>query len=83
MEQLYQEDPDPSSDWSAVEGADEEDASGPVEASAYFVEPDDDITQMYLNEIGHQRLLTPKEEHALACRAKEGDQQARQAMIEH
>ncbi|MDA8093638.1 MAG: RNA polymerase sigma factor RpoS, partial [Betaproteobacteria bacterium] len=42
-----------------------------------------DITQMYLNEIGHQRLLTPKEEHALACRAKEGDQQARQAMIEH
>ncbi len=78
MEEVYQE------DLAAREDPESPEAAGAVdEVAAYFVEPEADITQMYLNEIGHQRLLTPKEEHALACRAQEGDQEARQAMIEH
>ncbi len=42
----------------------------------------DDITQLYLNEIGASRLLTPEEETAIARAVRGGDFAARQRMIE-
>lgn len=42
-----------------------------------------DVTQMYLNEIGHNALLSPTEERRLAELTKAGDFDARQKMIEH
>ncbi|MCK9984337.1 MAG: RNA polymerase nonessential primary-like sigma factor [Azoarcus sp.] len=41
-----------------------------------------DVTQIYLNEIGANPLLTAEEEAALARRVRVGDFQARQTMIE-
>lgn len=41
-----------------------------------------DVTQIYLNEIGANPLLTAQEEVALARRVREGDFDARQVMIE-
>jgi len=41
-----------------------------------------DVTQLYLNEIGQNPLLTPPEELRLARLSKQGDFQARQTMIE-
>ncbi|NMF90528.1 RNA polymerase sigma factor RpoS [Aromatoleum petrolei] len=41
-----------------------------------------DVTQIYLNEIGANPLLTADEEAALARRVRTGDFQARQTMIE-
>lgn len=42
-----------------------------------------DVTQIYLNDIGNNALLTPAEEVALARRVVQGDFAARQKMIEH
>ena len=42
-----------------------------------------DVTQLYLNEIGREALLTPDEERDLAFRVRQGDFAARQMMIEH
>lgn len=42
-----------------------------------------DVTQIYLNDIGHNALLTPQEELALARRVVNGEFEARQKMIEH
>jgi RNA polymerase nonessential primary-like sigma factor len=42
-----------------------------------------DVTQLYLNEIGKEGLLTPEQELDLATRARTGDFDARQKMIEH
>jgi RNA polymerase nonessential primary-like sigma factor len=42
-----------------------------------------DVTQLYLNEIGHNALLSPEEELRYARLAKQGDFDARQKMIEH
>ena len=47
------------------------------------LEPQTDVTQIYLNEIGQNALLTPKQEFELATLVKQGDFQARQKMIEH
>ena len=47
------------------------------------LDPQTDVTQIYLNEIGQNALLTPQQEFALASRVKQGDFQARQKMIEH
>ncbi|GAA5170331.1 RNA polymerase sigma factor RpoS [Viridibacterium curvum] len=41
-----------------------------------------DVTQIYLNEIGLNPLLTAEEEAALARRVRQGDFEARQKMIE-
>ncbi len=41
-----------------------------------------DVTQTYLAEIGHNRLLTASEELALARRVRQGDFPSRQKMIE-
>lgn len=42
-----------------------------------------DVTQIYLNQIGQSPLLTPQEEKELARRVVQGDFDARQKMIEH
>ncbi len=42
-----------------------------------------DATQLYLNEIGQNALLTAAEERALAFKVQAGDFPARQKMIEH
>ena len=42
-----------------------------------------DVTQLYLNEIGAKPLLTPAEEAATARAMRAGDFSARQKMIEH
>lgn len=42
-----------------------------------------DVTQLYLNEIGAKPLLTPAEEAATARAMRAGDFPARQKMIEH
>jgi len=42
-----------------------------------------DVTQIYLNEIGANPLLTPEQELAFSRRARQGDAVARQKMIEH
>lgn len=42
-----------------------------------------DVTQLYLNEIGANRLLTAEEEVSLSRRMKQGEFHARQKMIEH
>lgn len=49
------------------------------------VEPEffNDATQIYLNEIGANPLLTPEQELALARLSRKGDDVARQKMIEH
>ena len=42
-----------------------------------------DVTQIYLNDIGHNALLSADEEKALCRRVVQGDFAARQRMIEH
>ena len=51
-------------------------------ASAILHEPQVDVTQLYLNEIGRAPLLTAAEEVALARLVVQGDFEARQTMIE-
>lgn len=62
------------------------------EAQVLFPEPElpapelellEDVTQLYLNEIGAKPLLTPDEERETARLARAGDFPARQKMIEH
>jgi RNA polymerase nonessential primary-like sigma factor len=47
------------------------------------IEESQDVTQLYLNEIGRESLLTPEEERSLSARVRQGDFDARQKMIEH
>lgn len=68
---------------------DEDSIENEVEA-AVAEEPDPlqvdstgDVTQIYLNDIGHNALLTPDEERRLARLVVQGDFNARQKMIEH
>ena len=42
-----------------------------------------DVTQHYLNEIGAKPLFTAQEEYSWACRARAGEFEVRQRMIEH
>ena len=51
----------------------------PLEAD----EETQDLTQLYLNDIGREPLLTAAEESVLTRRVREGDFDARQSMIEH
>lgn len=54
-----------------------------VEAVSPEVEFFEDVTQVYLNEIGAKPLLTPDEELATSRLVRAGDFAARQKMIEH
>lgn len=61
-----------------------EDVPPPASAdAAYDYDDVPDVTQLYLNEIGRERLLTPAQERNLSERAHQGDFAARQKMIEH
>ncbi|WP_223879103.1 RNA polymerase sigma factor RpoS [Chitinimonas arctica] len=53
------------------------------ETGRYPVESTGDVTQIYLNDIGQNALLTPDEERRLARLVVLGDFDARQKMIEH
>ena len=53
-----------------------------VEDDNYYADLRGDATQIYLNEIGQNALLSADEERALARRVREGDFEARQRMIE-
>ncbi len=79
---LESADPDPESDTQTNVELEVDQETPHVEAEA---EIDDlpDVTQLYLNEIGREGLLTQPEERALAFRVREGDFEARQKMIEH
>ena len=74
------------------EDEDEKEPDLPPEIEAFGAEPVqtppeneflNDVTQIYLNEIGANPLLTADEEVALARRVRLGDFSARQKMIEH
>lgn len=68
----------------AVPAADVPGVAGePVVESAEGGEFLNDVTQLYLNEIGVSPLLTPEEELSLARQVRQGDFGARQKMIEH
>ncbi|MBI3144271.1 MAG: RNA polymerase sigma factor RpoS [Pseudogulbenkiania sp.] len=64
------------------ETAAEADGDDAQEASSGY---DDiaDVTQIYLNDIGNNALLSPQEEQTLARQVVQGDFGARQKMIEH
>ncbi|MBK8523613.1 MAG: RNA polymerase sigma factor RpoS [Betaproteobacteria bacterium] len=55
-------------------------ATGAVSAETEIL---NDVTQLYLNEIGAKPLFTPAEEAATARAMRAGDFSARQKMIEH
>jgi RNA polymerase nonessential primary-like sigma factor len=61
------------------QAADEPPPQAAAEASDFVT----DVTQLYLHEIGLNRLFAPEEEFAYARRAASGDFAARQKMIEH
>lgn len=66
--------------------ASQEPFQGDLPPAVVYLDADEetqDITQLYLNDIGHEPLLTAAEESALARRVREGDFAARQSMIEH
>ncbi|MBS1158807.1 MAG: polymerase, sigma 38 subunit, RpoS [Proteobacteria bacterium] len=74
------------------EGLDDEEFEGQPEDSLPLAETEsaapeiellEDVTQLYLNEIGAKPLLTPEEEVATARQVRAGDFAARQKMIEH
>jgi RNA polymerase nonessential primary-like sigma factor len=76
----------------AEEGVEDEEFEGQPDDSLPLVEPElvapeiellEDVTQLYLNEIGAKPLLTPEEEVATARLVRLGDFAARQKMIEH
>ncbi|MBI4987282.1 MAG: RNA polymerase sigma factor RpoS [Rhodocyclales bacterium] len=56
-----------------------------VPEPAPLAEPEfiNDVTQIYLNEIGANPLLTPEQELDFSRRARQGEEAARQKMIEH
>lgn len=61
---------------------DEEVPPAPAEPD-YVYDELHDVTQLYLNEIGRESLLTPQQERELANRMRQGDFEARQQMIQH
>ncbi len=65
------------------EEQDSEEAQEEAEATTTGGELLSDVTQIYLNDIGHNALLTPDQERELARRVVLGDFEARQKMIEH
>lgn len=74
------------------EGLDDEEFEAQPDESILVHEPElvapehellEDVTQLYLNEIGAKPLLTPAEELATSRRVRAGDFAARQMMIEH
>jgi len=71
---------DPEAGAEPREEAEAQPAEG--EAAPFFADLQADVTQLYLNEIGHNALLSPEEEQRLSRLMKQGDFAARQRMIE-
>ena len=65
------------------DGVDEPAVEPQAAASVRENELINDVTQLYLNEIGSRPLLTPAEEFDYSTKARAGDFSARQKMIEH
>ncbi|QLI83048.1 RNA polymerase sigma factor RpoS [Chitinibacter fontanus] len=65
------------------EEVDDIEAEAKEDPERYVSESTGDVTQIYLNEIGQCKLLTPDEERALSRLVVQGDFAARQKMIEH
>ncbi len=59
-----------------------EDESDSKADEVSLVDMNGDVTQAYLNEIGHNALLSAEDELALTRRVRQGDFDARQKMIE-
>ena len=75
---------DDSLDTDDLIGLDADDSGQLIEdAEHYTLESTGDVTQIYLNDIGHNALLTPDEERILARLVVQGDFAARQKMIKH
>ena len=75
----------PSSPDEEFEGDAPADPLAPAQPEAAEPEAEflSDVTQIYLHEIGLNRLLSPEEELRYARRAAQGEFDARQKMIEH
>jgi RNA polymerase nonessential primary-like sigma factor len=76
----------------AGEGLDDDEFVGEPDEAELIPEPEavapelellEDVTQLYLNEIGAKPLLTPAQELATTRLVRAGDFSARQKMIEH
>jgi RNA polymerase nonessential primary-like sigma factor len=76
----------------AGEGLDDDEFAGEPDEAELIPEPEavapelellEDVTQLYLNEIGAKPLLTPAQELATTRLVRAGDFPARQKMIEH
>lgn len=65
------------------EDSEDLDSEAKEETERYTSESTGDVTQIYLNEIGQCKLLTPDEERELSRQVVKGDFAARQKMIEH
>ena len=65
------------------ESAFDEERSNEAGQEQWVLDTGADVTQIYLNEIGANSLLTPDQERELARRVVAGDFDARQKMIEH
>jgi RNA polymerase nonessential primary-like sigma factor len=65
-----------------AEAAQEEQEEQPTEEETFLSDLQPDVTQIYLNEIGQNALLTADEELRLTRLVKEGQFEARQRMIE-
>ena len=69
----------------AEEGEHADEGEAPAaesEIEPYLTDVQADVTQIYLNEIGQNALLTPQEEQRLSRLMKQGDFASRQRMIE-
>jgi RNA polymerase nonessential primary-like sigma factor len=66
----------------SAEEQEEAQAEEAAEAEVFLSDLNADVTQIYLNEIGQNALLTPDEELRLTRRVVAGDFEARQRMIE-
>ncbi len=74
---------EPGEELVAPSGNESPEAAGPVGELDRAIDETHDVTQLYLNEIGRESLLTPAEERELTQRVRQGDFAARQSMIEH
>lgn len=77
-----QEDFDPELETDAETFLDEQEVTKVLNASPE-TELLNDVTQHYLSDIGSKPLFTKEEEYEWACRAQNGEFEARQKMIEH
>lgn len=81
---ILEEDLDEEEELAEIESEESEsETESKDDSDRYTAESTGDVTQIYLNEIGQSKLLTPDEERELSRRVVQGDFNARQKMIEH